>query len=811
MLDTDSCDTDIEENQMKVDGNNLNSHTFRPQNLQPSQAQSETPAWKNQVSRVSDFFREKKVFKIVLVYDNSFCALNGNKNRIANQVIQAMLRKVEIIYRKTLAAISLEDIKGNCNHANDPYEKPRDLESCLANSTDCSRSSMILQNLREYWRFRTDYRRRDALYLITGYDAGNGVLGAAFRGAACNSDYSYGWIHGANPTVLAHEIGHTLDAPHEQTGIMQAYIDDSAEPFLSAATIDEVNEFLVTVWDSWCLGSWDRYYSYGATTLVGLASRDHLAEGSGIAFAEVSHPGQDDLVFLEVGKNRPSDSIFFSFAQNLRKEPGSGFRIETWSKLFIIPDTKGNHAAGGGVAFGNIRSPKSKDLIIAYVGFPRTVYYKIGFNVTVGGKATSGWTSSFKVPGRLGKRVTCLGISVGDITGTGRKDLLIAYVDIEKKVNYARYIFGYDLGSDGAIKGGWSNPMEIPGWLGYITRDISVALYDTSGSGRSDVIIHSNERALGISRGSFRIGRDLDDLGQVSGLWSTTIPAPGSLLVSVMPRITGGIAIGNIGKEKKPTTVILQSVSFPSETTVVSYLELGFDLLKAAEAEVNVSTIKNVLRSPVSKCDECYNDTKSGSCKQKFSVCSVTEHAFPLETVSLAVSRTIVPGDGSEQEQGPDTGTIFCEGFHDLFVEKQSDACRSDVGTEDVMSAGAAGVIRDVIVAEAGSGTIAVEYSIKFDTRKASTFIDEKERTIGPGKLPQSVHIKIVSSSKIRREVIKSAVQKFTRRKGYQFVFKNVDYMVENTHGRSWIVIIQFNALFRKEFFKEDALKRVAG
>lgn len=759
--------------------------------------------------RLSNWLRQKRDFEIVLVYDSSFCAKHGGERK-ASSMVQIMHRQVEQLYRRTLVSVSLKEIKAFCNPETDPMKPPKDLETCPLGSTDCSRSSMILNQLRDYFRFRTDFRRRDALYLITGYDAGTSVVGAAYRGAVCNSDYAYGWMHGNDFVVLAHEMGHTLGAGHEERGVMQPYINKEERAFLSKTTVDAINDFITAVWDSWCLASWDRYYSYGGTTLVGLKMENELVEGSDVTFADLSGPGRSDLVLLHVGKRSNTDYLYFSIAEELEVDGGGRYRFKTWKGMYRVPGTSGAYLSGGGIAFGNIRSGKSKDLVFAHIAGRAKAYYQVGFGMDREGVAQNGWSKVHTIPGNIGHTVWCMGITIGDVRGKGNNDLVVVYVDIRNLVHYAFYVIAFNLGPDGLPRDGWSEKIPVPGWLGYSTGDISVALYDTTGSGKMDLVVHSNERALAIWRGSFRIGRDLDENGHVTGLWSTTIPAQGSPLISVMPKLTGGIAVSKVGRNNKPTTAILQSVTFPEDKSVVSYLELGFDLLAAAEAEVNVSSIKNVIRSPVGKCTECYQGPKSSSCKKRFEICSVTEHAFPLETVSMVMRHSVSFTDRMVTG-GPDSETIFCEGFHDLFVISESDACRSDVGTEDVMSAGAAGIIQDAMMDEVKDDTLTVEYEIEFETREVNQWlVDEKDRNVGPLRTPQAVKVIIRNSKNIRQSALRNALKRLTLRRDFKNVFANTRTK-RLRGGMSYIVYLPFNEAFQRDYFKQDQLKRVIG
>lgn len=766
-----------------------------------------------QSTRVPQVFRQKQIFDIVLVFDNSFCALYKNQHRRAVSAIRSMIKKVSQVINPTVANVRPSSIEGYCNSPTDPFGRPSELDDCPLNSTLCSRSSIVLNKLRQFWRLKPQYDSRDALYLFTGYDAGNNVEGAAFRGAACNVDYAYGWVHGASYVVLAHEVGHTLGAPHDTTGLMAPFIDkDDMDPALSEKSIKDINSFVSSVRDTWCLSSFDRYYVHGDTTLVGLKVKHERMEATDVTFSDISKPGNTDLLILLVGLRNTSDFLYFSITENVRKDSSRTYAIDRWNGLFPIPSTEGDHRSGGGIAFGNIRSPKSADIIVAYVSRRRRIFFKAGFGLEIDGSATGGWSPSYEVNAPLPKLIVCIGITIGNVSGKGKNDLVISYVNINSRVHYASYIVGFNLGIDGAPQDGWSEIMPIPGWVGYAAGDISVSLYDTNSNGQMDLIVHTNEKALSMWRGSFRIGRDVNNEGAVTGLWSSTIPAPGSPLIAAMPRLTGGIAVGNIKGSDKPTTVILQSVSILERSNVVSYLELGFDLLQSAKAEVNISSIKNVRRSPSSQCQVCYSGALVKTCKEEFELCNLSEFAYPIETVTMVMARSSLRQDLGDGLRDTDEPTIFCEGFYDLYIESESGACEVNAGTEDIVTAGAARIIREEVEANLqGDDSIVVEYRIEFAPLEGSLIVEEKNINSGPLRRPQSVKVTIRSESDIRKDIIREALNKLKARRDFSGAFvESGDTRIQKIGKRQYLVVLFFTERFKREYYKSDSLKRIA-
>src|ERR1700730_7764607 len=79
-------------------------------------------------------------------------------------------------------------------------------------------------------------------------------------------------------------------------------------------------------------------------------------------------------------------------------------------------------------------------------------------------------------------------VAVGDVTGSGKPDLVVLAVDAATQPNRAAYRLGRDLDTMGAVNG-WSGWLPVPGWSSNDTQGAGIALADVNGNGRLHVIV----------------------------------------------------------------------------------------------------------------------------------------------------------------------------------------------------------------------------------------------------------------------------------------------------------------------------------
>jgi len=157
--------------------------------------------------------------KIGIVYDSEFCGTYGRQN-VARHRIMAILASASLHYEYDLCVkLQLTDIYSPdsiCGGASKTFSR-------FSRDQRCSRSPNLLTRFTDWMarkRVRYGFDPDALIHMFSGFDNGSS-LGCAWEGVLCWPRYSYGveyvtaresiFLQGV---IVAHEIGHNLNAPH---------------------------------------------------------------------------------------------------------------------------------------------------------------------------------------------------------------------------------------------------------------------------------------------------------------------------------------------------------------------------------------------------------------------------------------------------------------------------------------------------------------------------------------------------------------------------------------------------------------------
>lgn len=121
-----------------------------------------------------------------------------------------------------------------------------------ANSTSAffeTNSSALLESFRDELNQNKRLSSADVSFLYTGRDIDSNIIGLAFLDSVCAAPtYSYGLFQRVSDSldyiILAHELGHTLSAEHEKSGIMAASLSENAPTNFSDKSKQEISTFI---------------------------------------------------------------------------------------------------------------------------------------------------------------------------------------------------------------------------------------------------------------------------------------------------------------------------------------------------------------------------------------------------------------------------------------------------------------------------------------------------------------------------------------------------------------------------------------
>jgi hypothetical protein len=183
---------------------------------------------------------------------------------------------------------------------------------------------------------------------------------------------------------------------------------------------------------------------------------------------------------------------------------------------------------GASAAVGDMTGTGKPDLVVLAVDSgqqPNRAAYRVGRDLDAGGTVVGGWTPWHAVPDWTSMDTQGAGIAVTDLNGNGRRDVIVLMVDNAAQLNSGTYRVGHDLDADGNVTGGWSPWQQVP-WFSWENQGAGIAVADLSGNGQPDLIVMTVDNPPMQNRGIYRVGHNLDHDGKVTG-WSDWIDTPG--------------------------------------------------------------------------------------------------------------------------------------------------------------------------------------------------------------------------------------------------------------------------------------------
>jgi hypothetical protein len=218
-----------------------------------------------------------------------------------------------------------------------------------------------------------------------------------------------------------------------------------------------------------------------------------------------------------------------------------------------IPDWFAFENQGGNIAVADLNGNGQQDLVVLMVDNPPGAdnapaknrgVFRVGRDLDAVGNPTGGWTPWIDVPDWFSFENQGAGIALGDVDGNGKPDIVVLMIDSPPGKNRGFYRVGKDLDVNGNVTGGWGPWIDVPDWFSFENQHGGVAVADLDGDGRPELILFMIDNAAGQNRGLYRIGRHLDAAGNVTGGWTPWIDVPDWFSFENQ---AGGIAVADLG------------------------------------------------------------------------------------------------------------------------------------------------------------------------------------------------------------------------------------------------------------------------
>lgn len=188
-----------------------------------------------------------------------------------------------------------------------------------------------------------------------------------------------------------------------------------------------------------------------------------------------------------------------------------------------VPDWFPWENAGGGIAVGNLSGDGRQDLVVLMVDSPpgkNQCLYRVGKRLDAAGIPTDGWGPWIDVPDWFSSENQGAGLSLWDLNGNGQLDIVVFMIDAPPGQNQAFYRIGRSLDDNGNVTGGWSDWIGIPDWFPWENQHGAIAISDLDGDGRPELIVFMIDNAQQENQAYYRIGKRLDADGLVTAGWT---------------------------------------------------------------------------------------------------------------------------------------------------------------------------------------------------------------------------------------------------------------------------------------------------
>ncbi len=250
--------------------------------------------------------------------------------------------------------------------------------------------------------------------------------------------------------------------------------------------------------------------------------------GGGVAITQLDGDSRPDMIVFHVDDPNEGNNGHYRIGWNIDKVTfangaGTKYQPTSWSGVISIGGWWGKYTSGAGIAVGDLNGNGRPDLVVVHIDNPDgtdSTHYRIGWDLTASGAATS-WSGPYGFPaGFHGNRTQGADVALHDLNGNGRLEMVVGTVDDASGENIITYSVGWDLNTSGGISS-YSGTHTKTGWVGSVTEDLGLDIADMDGNGKPDLVISWVDAPSGDDVHVYQVGYDLSpSTGAVSSGWS---------------------------------------------------------------------------------------------------------------------------------------------------------------------------------------------------------------------------------------------------------------------------------------------------
>src|SRR5215470_3930501 len=153
-------------------------------------------------------------------------------------------------------------------------------------------------------------------------------------------------------------------------------------------------------------------------------------------------------------------------------------------------------------------------------------------------------------------------IAVADLSHSGKQDLLVLTVDNPGGQNRGIYRIGRQLDDRGNVTGGWTPWIDVPDWFSFENQGAGAAIFDVDKDGNPDLFVFMIDNPPQQNQGYYRVGKKLDVHGNAQGGWGPWIPIPNWFS---WENQYGTITVADLDKDGNPELVVVTADNPPGQ------------------------------------------------------------------------------------------------------------------------------------------------------------------------------------------------------------------------------------------------------